>query len=58
MFSLAMPIKVKCQTKMLSFTFIRALRNFHFFKQKNMVSGKQQVFVIANNNANNNNNDN
>ena len=41
---------------MLGCTFIRALRNFHFFKQKNMVSGKQQVFVIANNNNNNNNN--
>ena len=57
--SLAMPIKVKFQRKMISFTFIRLLRSFSkkTYLEKN-VSRKQQVFVKANNENNDNDNEN
>ena len=43
---------------MISSTWVRAPTRFHFFKQKNIVSGKQQVFVRTNNINNNNDNKN
>ena len=33
---------------MISSTFIRALKSFQFLKIKNIISGKQQVFVKTN----------
>ena len=52
-----MLINVKFQGKTISCPSIRALRSFHFFKQKN-TSGKHKILGITNNNNTNHENNN